>query len=349
MRQTSLLHILTGLVTATAMVITGCAHSPGGAPAPRDLPSAVDALAEQLAQKIAPEPEAPPLSVAVYDFPCNNPAGEGISELSTTIQACMAQSVTNWPSFELITRAKLGEWVAEGDLQASDLVDNSTPSKQYLKKIKARIHGSYSYVNGKLTVFASLDYLEGGQSHGVRVSLPYNAPVKPVQKPAEQKLNRRKVEQLVGQLPNTNVVPEIWVAGGRNQFRGGEKIKFCVRVDRDCYIAVICHQVDGASAVLLPNEFSQEIACRAGTIVTIGNTGEPPYVNEETRGNFEIPIMAPYGADIVQVLACTNRASLEAAVRNVRQSGPGYLANEIITDRDGDWGQAYIVVHTFAP
>jgi len=94
----------------------------------------------------------------------------------------------------------------------------------------------------------------------------------------------------------------------RRDYAAGEECRYRFSSSCDCHVAVLCHQVDGTSVVLFPNTWSQETWVQAGQVTDIPGVAK--------RG-FQIVVSPPFGADVVQAVACTTRSALHRLVAEV--------------------------------
>jgi len=88
------------------------------------------------------------------------------------------------------------------------------------------------------------------------------------------------------------------LVGGCVEFAEGEKLQYRIRSERDCYVALLCYQVDGTTVVLFPNLWNSDCYIRAGR----------DYLVPEAGSGFEIEVSPPFGEDRVEVIACTGRS-----------------------------------------
>jgi serine/threonine protein kinase len=95
---------------------------------------------------------------------------------------------------------------------------------------------------------------------------------------------------------------EFGLVGGRTEFRKGEKVQYRVYCDRDCYVAVLCHQTDGSTVVLFPNAWHRNTLVSGGQEVLIPDAGS----------GFEIAVSPPFGTDTVELVACIERTDFHS-------------------------------------
>jgi len=100
----------------------------------------------------------------------------------------------------------------------------------------------------------------------------------------------------------------LMTADARQDYSSGEECRYRFSSSCDCHVAVLCHQVDGTSVVLFPNKWSQETWVPAGQVTDIPGVAK--------RG-FQIVVSPPFGADVVQAVACTTQSALHRLVAEV--------------------------------
>ena len=78
-------------------------------------------------------------------------------------------------------------------------------------------------------------------------------------------------------------------------YRRGEKLHLFLKANMDCYVKVLYHQVDGSNVVVFPNPYHPDPRLRKDALCQV-----PP-----DDGSFDLEVMAPFGVEMVKVLACT--------------------------------------------
>jgi hypothetical protein len=86
------------------------------------------------------------------------------------------------------------------------------------------------------------------------------------------------------------------------EYTEGQAVAFVVRADRDCHIAVFCHQSNDTTLLLFPNEHNVETFIRQGAETAVPGCDKAGFVIEAGE---------PFGRDHVQVVSCTSRPELE--------------------------------------
>ena len=92
---------------------------------------------------------------------------------------------------------------------------------------------------------------------------------------------------------------ELELLGSRTEFVEGEKLQYRIRSERDCYVALLCYQVDGTTVVLFPNLWNSDSYIRGGR----------DYLVPDANSGFEIEVSPPFGEDRVELIACTGRSA----------------------------------------
>ena len=141
----------------------------------------------------------------------------------------------------------------------------------------------------------------------------------------------------------------------RTEYYDREKIRFSVLSEKNCHIAMFIHQSDGTSLLIYPNRWSQDTWIPADRVLT---------VPAPEKDRFEFLVSPPYGDDVVQVIACTDRNALidriDGELRKISGSQNfavierGVIVREInSSQRSGDsknpleWGEAHFMISTF--
>jgi len=246
--------------------------------------------------------------VAVGDFPCNNKDSEGMSTASRLIHDKIAEIVSDSDKIELVTRKKLSDLLNEKKLQSLDLLDPNTPAGEVqVKAIQAIVRGHYFFENLKYTVSMELVSLSGGSVRMRTFTIPSklipttDVYAMPPNK-TRSKRNAKFVNNVKEQIPTGKIKLDLWVKSGRTDFMEGEKISLKLRSDKTCHIAVFCHQVDENIIQIFPNSANTD------TKIIKDKVYEVPGLEKD---GFCIEIAEPFGGDIVQVIACTDKNELK--------------------------------------
>jgi hypothetical protein len=232
--------------------------------------------------------------------------------------------------FRVITRSRLADFQLEGKFQDSGMLEPGTKVKSIaIEGVKGIVRGTFHYQHPKLTVFAELAMLDGGEVRTSRMEMPVDeagarfwpdksqdeAQAARVLKPQNIKQSQENLADVTNRLKR---VPcefglQVVVADGRRDFAEGETMVYRVLAEQDCYVAMLCHQSDGSTVMLFPNAWCTGTAVAAGKVVEIPGT---------RKAGFEFVAGPPYGADVVQVIACTQRSSLHAMLEKQVAAAP---------------------------
>ncbi len=351
------------------------------ADAKTDIRSYYQTFINELEGLVFEKTEKRDFKIAVGEFPCGHPDNEGISTLSRIIQSNVEEAVLKTEFFKLITRDQISTMMEEKKLQSLRILDDNGSSPEIsIQSIDGIFKGQYFYEFPEVTVKGRLILFNGGQTYPVSKTIPISAAgtnqilpasrIKEIvtsqilpQNTQKSKDNLTSVKSIIDKIPDQKIKIELWVKGGRSNFANGEKISFLVRSDADCHIAVLDHFIDGSTMMLFPNTFSRNTAISQDSNIEIPGD----------RSGFEIEIAEPFGGDIVQVIACTNKSELENLLKSAtRESGPfssikrntlvtrGAKIMQVDTNSPGNndksklvnsavvqWGETHIVVNTY--
>lgn len=325
-----------GFCLATLWVALALVSGPRvfAADAAQDREAKLDGVFDQLLPKFAIF-RGNALRLAVGNFPCANSGAEGMSTVSRIIHDEIAEAITRNARYTLVAREQLEELLEAKQFHTLDFLDpNASIPAVNIDAFDAVIRGSFVYLSRdeSTRVTAQLVRLTGGHYEKATISVPLEllgigkAEALPGETPhavvarifppnvKESESNTESVQGLVKDVPNREIRAEIWVKGGRTDFRDGERAGFTVRADRDCHVAVFGHQVDGSSVVLFPNAFNRSTLVRGDGLVDIPGRGE------EGKGGFLIDVQSPFGADVVQVIACTHRSALLKVIADANRA-----------------------------
>lgn len=278
--------------------------------------------------------------------------------------------------FTVVTRDRIADLQNEGKFQMRDLLEPGTAvQKVSVNEIQGIIRGRFYASGAGVSIFAELVWLEGGNVEKTKITLPSSqiaARLLPDGVMPEQAIGALVVPQNMeasmtnlqevteGRLKRVNkeFPLEFFTTDTRRAFKQGEVVSFRVRSDRDCFVAVYCHQSDGSSVLLFPNNWQRSTFVPAGRAVDIPGT---------RKHGFEIEIGPPYGSDVVQVIACTSEREIEKmvgrqlttasasqpvavltrgmAVKEI--SAAGSAASPSPSGTPAMWSDAHVVVSTF--
>jgi hypothetical protein len=84
-------------------------------------------------------------------------------------------------------------------------------------------------------------------------------------------------------------------------YRKGDKLHLFLKANLDCYVKVLYHQVDGTKVLVFPNRYHPDGRIQKGRLYQI-----PPDDN-----SFDLEVQAPFGAELVKLIACTSPIDLK--------------------------------------
>jgi hypothetical protein len=166
--------------------------------------------------------------------------------------------------------------------------------------------------------------------------------------------NLKDIEKLSAGIKGVFKI-SICTSDKRTEYYEREKIWFSVLPEKNCHIAMFIHQSDGSSLLIYPNRYSQDTWIPADRVLTVP-------VPEKDK--FEFLVSPPYGDDVIQVIACTNRnALIDMIDRELKKiSGSqnfvvierGIIVKGINSPQAVDasksaleWGEAHFMISTF--
>jgi hypothetical protein len=284
-------------------------------------PSAEDpfiAIASQLTSLLGEKKE---VSVGVGNFAFQDT--DLLSPFSALLRDELEVALNKTAGFKVVTRDRIADLQNEGKFQMRDLLEPGTAvEKVSVKGIQAIVRGRFYASAAGVSVFTELVWLEGGHVEKTKVTLSSSqiaARLLPDGVKSEQALgsivNPQNVAASVSNIQeiaegrlkrvNKEFPVELFSTDTRRAFKQGEVVSFRVRSDRDCFVAVYCHQSDGSSVLLFPNNWQRSTFVPAGKAIDIPGT---------QKHGFEIEIGPPFGSDVVQVIACTSEREIQKMV-----------------------------------
>lgn len=142
-------------------------------------------------------------------------------------------------------------------------------------------------------------------------------------------------------------------------FREGEAVAFRIQVGRGSYVAALFYGADGSTVLLFPNNWNREMFIPEDIEFDIPGGGPQAFTYQ---------VSPPFGADLVQVVACTRESAFHRKVKELLsvtgdvapfrvlkpdevQALTELLPSEVAANRMGaargeSWGEAHPVVQT---
>lgn len=332
--------------------------------------SADDAFRE-LATKLTKDLPAESVNIGVGNFAYENTML--LSPFSSLLRDEMELALGDTGKFKVVTRDRLADLQIEGKFQGKSILEPGTGvDKVSIKGVKGIVRGRFYVAGEKVTVFAELAWLEGGDIKKTRIEMPaadVKAKVWPDMQeaaaknvgnyltPQNMEQSLANIEDLAGsrlaKIPKDFYV-EIFTTDGRRAYPAEDNISFRVRSAKECHIAVLCHQSDGTTVVLFPNRFSTNTLIPANKAIDVPGTH---------KHGFEIEIGPPFGSDVVEVIACTKATELHKTLSKHAAKAASYhvqtrgmivkgIDNALASPQAGSgapilWAQDSVVVSTF--
>lgn len=314
------------------------------------LVQAVDKLLAKL------PPQATPLRVGVGMFPYDDTAM--LTPCSAALRRAAEDAVSTHGKVEWVDRKDLERLETEHLLPISQVLNPGALLPPHMKGLDAVLRGRYTWKDD--CVQAELELVSpGGNTLCGQVAVPLASLLPAVpsaeavvlpQNLADSAEGIRQTTQAAERMKHSFGI-QLKTVGGERCYGKGQRVSFRIRAERDCHVAVICHQNDGNSVLLFPNSERSNTHIPGGTWVEIPGTD---------KEGFEIEIDEPFGSDVVQVLACTNRAALEEKLRGTELQADGGTPYKVLSrgmvvkkvnagsaDASAQWGEAHLIISTY--
>ncbi len=278
-----------------------------------------------------------------------------MSAFSSMLRAELRSALAKNGKFKVISRERLDDILKEQRFQNTDLLDpDSKKINIRIKGIEGIVRGKFYYRYPKITVFVELLRLDGGEIKTAKMVLNADD-VSTEIIPANIKKSKKNIADIrkrIKKVPHDFKI-KITTVGLKRNFKNGEKIRFKIRAEKDCHIAVFCHQIDGSTVLLFPNVWDKKTLIKANTDIIV------PKVNSK---KFEIVVGPPFGSDVIQVIACARKSTLHSKMERLvkSQSSPGYrsitrgLFSRAVTKSVNNtanasklWSEAHILISTY--
>lgn len=329
----------------------------------------------ELARDLAEHVKQEAVEVGIGDFLYEDTAL--LSPFSSLLREELERVLPKTGKFKVITRSRLADLQIEEKFQAQQAFNPGAGTRGLkISGVKALVRGRFYYQYPQVTIYAELAWLEGGEIRKAKLTLPVSeisARIWPDMQPKEEtalasivrphdlaasKVNVQDVESRLAKVPHDFAV-QLVVNEGKRDFAQGETISYRLQSAIGSHIAIFCHQVDGSTVLLFPNEFQRSTWVPAGTWVNVPNGGQD---------QFRFKIQPPYGADVVQVIACTKRSALHQLIQQqaahiskgtgVRSLERGIVVEAVNNSLSGSvaegdtpgpvrWAEAHIVICTY--
>jgi hypothetical protein len=320
---------------------------------------------EQLAEQLTALLGTTNLPVGMGNFPYQDT--EQLSKFSELIRERLAAALVNSGKIRLVLPSQIAVLQREGMFQGPVPLDPGLPLQPVKSpQLTALVRGRYYVKDTSVIVKPELLLLESGKvlpgtpfslgdQRGISADWLIADELMPLNFEASQKNIQDVAARSQGMRHDFPI--ELAVKQARRDFTEGDSEAYYIRPKVGCFVAVFDHQVDGSSVLLFPNAYELD-------------TFMPPQVfNEIPRANtngFFLRIAEPFGADVIQIIACTRNSPLHREMARLAQETPKRIAlatvpREVIADAisnaklsttDGDgqpqaqWSEARLVICT---
>lgn len=251
-----------------------------------------------------------------------------MSPFSSKIRDEIEMKLSRNKSVVVVTRDRISELEDELQFQKGyDLVEPGTEVNDFkIKGVEVIVRGRFYVEGNNVVIYTEVVWLNGGKVDKMKTVCSLKDFVKVVYPLNQKGENQLKTEWIVPQNVETSqqgieevchqnlfkirreIVLKLRTNDGERIYQEGDSVSFRVKADRDCHIAVICHQSDGTSVILFPNQWQKD------TLIAADKTIEVPGAQ---KSGFEIEIGEPFGADVVQVIACTDENALHRELKEM--------------------------------
>ena len=297
-----------------------------------------------------------------------------MSAFSSMLRKELEIALPETGKFKIATRERLAELLEEDGLYDAGILDpGSSVDRMKLEGVGAIVRGSFHYEYPRVTVYAQLAWLNGAEANGAKVVIDardIHTRILPdpkeqaddIVRPQNMAIGSNNVQDVKDRIKKIPHDFDLFLSVSENKrdFAEGENVSYTVWSEEACHIAVFCHQVDGSTAVLFPNPWCADSRIPAERKTHIPGTD---------KKGFEIVVGTPFGADVVQVIACTKRSTLHKMVEGFAKKAPqgityrsiarGQFSQGIAGSFSGTpdpgpdapgptkWSEAHVVVSTY--
>lgn len=252
----------------------------------------------------------------------------------------------------VIERAELEELLREQGLQLSTIVDESSSVELgKIKGVDVLVRGRFWPMKRTCVhVAASATYVAYGNKVSASVDIP-NACLPDIQiQPHAASIRYAKladeVRRMITEMPGSGLRITLSVDSAKEVYAAGETLVFRFKANQNCYLNLYNYTSDNKVALVFPNEYQRDSHIEAGK----------EYRIPDEHSAFDLKARAPFGGEIVQAIASTDRlgffrdptrlfASPEDFSRNVRSVVP---EARIGVSSSAQWAEAQVGFATVA-
>lgn len=296
-----------------------------------------------------------------------------MSPFSSKLREEIEMKLSQNNGIEVVARDRISELEDEAQFQKTyGLIEPGTRvDKLKINGIEGIVRGRFYVEGDSVVIYTEVAWLQGGKVGKTKTVCPLKDFASVIYPQGQQKENRLKSEWIMPQNVETSqqgiedvcykkilktkheIALKLRTSDGERIYKEGDTVSFRLKADQDCHIVVICHQSDGTSVVLFPNQWHKD------TLIQADKTIEVPGAQ---KSGFEIEIGEPFGSDVVQVVACTDENTLHREIKDMvshTTDKEPYAAttrgmfvkknnSAIQKSQTGktQWGEAHIIVST---
>ena len=327
-------------------------------------------LIEDLNLSISSEKE--PIRLGVGNFLYQDT--EMMSPFSSKLREEIEMKLSQCNGIEVVARNRLSDLEEEAQFQKEyDFIEPGTKVDHLkINGIEGIVRGRFYVEGDHVVIYTEVAWLQGGKVDKTKTVCPLKDFASVVYPQGKKNENHLKSEWIMPQNVETSqqgieevcqknllktkheIALKLRTNDGERIYKEGDTVSFRLKADRNCHIAVICHQSDGTSVVLFPNQWHKD------TLIQADKTIEVPGAQ---KSGFEIEIGEPFGSDVVQVVACTDENALHREIKDmvshttdedpyaattrgmfVKQANAAIQKSQTGKTQ---WGEAHIIVSTY--
>jgi serine/threonine protein kinase len=266
---------------------------------------------KQGATALGNQVKEPSMAVSVGNFVYGDT--KLMSAFSSMLRDELRSALSATGKFKVISRERLDDVMKEYRLQQMDIMEPGTKVKPVkIKGVDGIVRGKYYYRYPTVTAFVELVGFDGCETKSVKIVLQAKD-ISAELIPANLKKSKKNIVDIrdrVKKVPHDFKI-SLSTKGLRRNYQKGEKVSFRVEAEKDCHIAVFCHQSDGSTVLLFPNSWNWDTFIKAKKNVDIPG---------KVKKDFEIEVGPPYGSDVVQVIACSRASDLHKKMQQLVQT-----------------------------